>query len=146
MEETKGRGSAFIGFYELLQEHVSGYDGKYHEIVGLTPDIFKLFVNFLEDPMVKASSKPLINATIAYFVAPFDAIPEEIYGPVGYLDDLFLASWVLRKLEEEVGYAVLVNNWEGDRELSEVVDEIYEKTRGVIKDLEADILDYAGLQ
>ncbi|MFQ5888213.1 MAG: YkvA family protein [Candidatus Hydrothermarchaeales archaeon] len=80
----------FRGFHEILEEGVRNYEGEFHEIINLTPDMFRLFTNLLEDPLVPASSKPIINATIAYFAAPFDALPEEVYGPVGYLDDLFL--------------------------------------------------------
>ncbi|RMF88761.1 MAG: DUF1232 domain-containing protein [Methanobacteriota archaeon] len=136
----------FKGFYEMLVESVRDYKGDFKEVVKLTPEIFKLFTNLLEDPLVPASGKPIINAAIAYFVAPFDALPEEVYGPVGYLDDLFLATWALKKLEEIVGYAVLENNWEGEEELSTVIDEVHRRTKAVISEVEEDILDYVGLR
>lgn len=145
MSAEKGLEPLFKGFYEMLQESARDYNGEFQEIITLTPDMFKLFTNLLEDPTVPASSKPIINATIAYFVAPFDAIPEEVYGPVGYLDDLFLCAWSLKKLEEQLGYAVLENNWEGEKELSIVIDEVYGKSKEIIKEMEKDILEYVGL-
>ena len=36
-----------------------------------------------------------ISAAIAYYVAPDDIIPEEIYGPYGYIDDIFISVYVL---------------------------------------------------
>jgi uncharacterized membrane protein YkvA (DUF1232 family) len=145
MGNEKNPEPIFKGYYEMLQESVRDYKGEFQKIIRLTPNIFKLFTNLLEDPLVPAGNKPTINATIAYFVAPFDALPEEIYSQIGYLDDLFLASWSLKKLEEQVGYAVLENNWEGEEELSIVIDEVYNKTREVIGEMENDILEYVGL-
>ncbi len=135
----------FSGFHDVIAESIKGYKGEYAEIIRLTPALFKLFTNLLEDPMVPNDSKPIINATIAYFAAPFDALPEEIYGPVGYLDDLYLSVWALKQLEERLGYAILENNWEGSEELSTVMDAIYKKTKDIVGDMEKDILEYVGL-
>lgn len=145
MSTEKDLSPLFKGYYEILQENVQDYDGKLKEIIKLTPTIFKLFTNLLEDPLVTRKSKPIINATIAYFVAPFDAIPEEIYGPIGYLDDLFLCAWSIKKLEGQLGYAILENNWEGDMELKRVIDEVSKETEEVVKDKEQTILEYVGL-
>lgn len=133
------------GFHEAIAASIKGYQGEYAEIIRHTPDLFKLFTNLLEDPMVPNDAKPIINAAIAYFVAPFDALPEEIYGPVGYLDDLYLSVWALNQLEERLGYAILENNWEGSEELSTVMDRVYEKTKGIVGEMEKDILEYVGL-
>jgi uncharacterized membrane protein YkvA (DUF1232 family) len=133
-------------FYEVLRDNVEGYEGELSEIIKYTPDFFKLLTNLLEDPVVPLESKPLINAAIAYFVAPFDALPEAIYGAVGYVDDLFLCAWTLKRLEERIGYAPLRNNWSGEEELSKVIDEVYGKSRETIKELEIDILEYVGLR
>jgi uncharacterized membrane protein YkvA (DUF1232 family) len=140
------KGLPVKGYYEMLQDNVRDYNGKFHEVIKYAPDLFKLFTNLLEDPTIPSKSKHLINATIAYFVAPFDAFPEEVYGAVGYLDDLFLCAWALKKLEEEVGYAALANNWQGEEELSSVIDDVYKKSKNIIQDMEQDILEYVGLE
>ncbi len=145
MTRPKGKLQPLTSFYEMLQESVRGYEGRHSEIIKHTPEMFKLFTNLLEDPMVPPASKPIINATISYFVAPFDALPEEVYGPVGFLDDLYLSVWSIKRLEEQLGYPILDNNWEGEGELRDVVDEVYKKSKTVIKDLENKILDYVGL-
>ncbi|MFQ5976381.1 MAG: YkvA family protein [Candidatus Hydrothermarchaeales archaeon] len=146
MSPKKESAPLFTRFYKILQESMSDYDGDFQEVVKLTPEVFKLFVNLLGDPQVSASSKPIINAAIAYFVAPFDVVPEEYYGPMGYLDDLFLCAWSLKKLEEQVGYEVLEKNWEGGGNLDTVIDEIYKKSKETIKGMEKDILVYVGLE
>ncbi len=132
-------------FLEMVEDDVRYYKDEFWEIIKLAPPMFKLFVNLLRDPDVPAKSKPIINATIAYFVAPLDVIPEELYGSVGYLDDLMLCAWSLKRLEDEVGYGVLRKNWDGDRELGTVVDEVYETSREKLWEVEKDILEYVGL-
>jgi uncharacterized membrane protein YkvA (DUF1232 family) len=72
-------------------------------------------------------------------------IPEETYGAVGYLDDLFLCAWSLKKLEDQMGYAVLEKNWEGDKELSDVIKVVYDKSLDRVWKAEKDILEYVGL-
>jgi len=135
----------FENFYEVLKECVDEYDGKLSDTIRLAPDIFKLLINLLKDPMVPAKSKPLINATIAYFVAPSDVLPEETFGSIGYLDDLFLCAWTIKKLEKEIGYEVLKKNWEGEGELKDVIDDVYKKSREYVWGMEADIFEYVGL-
>ncbi|MEN9560333.1 MAG: hypothetical protein RLZZ502_1544, partial [Pseudomonadota bacterium] len=33
----------------------------------------------------------------AYFVSPFDLIPEALLGPIGWLDDLGVLAWALKQ-------------------------------------------------
>ncbi len=134
--------SQFEKFHEGLKESVADYKGENHEIIKHVPAMFKLFTNLLGDPEVPSSCEPIIKGTIIYFKAPFDVIPEANYGPRGYLDDLYLCAWSLKKLKEQIGDEVLVKNWEGEGALDIVIDEIYIKTKGSISGNEKDILNY----
>ena len=58
-----------------------------------------------------------ICAALGYFVVPFDIIPEQIYGPNGYIDDIFLCSYILKEIESEKGIIFLDGYWKGDERL-----------------------------
>ncbi len=133
-------------FYDTLRENLQNFRGKYDSYIDYGPDLFKLLVTLLENEKVTREQKTLINAALAYYIAPNDIIPEEIYGPFGYVDDIFICVYVLKELEKELGYKLLHELWDGEGELKEVVDECYEKSNEVVKDKIDDILKYVGLK
>lgn len=135
----------FKGFYETLKENLETYRGKFDEIIYFGPELFRLLTNLLEDSRVPKKSRLIINSAIAYFVAPYDVIPEEIYGPLGYIDDIFLCTFVLRKIRDELGEEIIEDNWEGEGNICDHLEEIYNKSREMIDDKEQSILEYAGL-
>jgi uncharacterized membrane protein YkvA (DUF1232 family) len=118
---------------------------EFKEIIKYAPEIFRLFVNLRADSKVSEKSKHFINTVIAYFIAPFEVIPEKETGPWGYLDDLFLSSLTLKKLENEIGYEALEKNWDGDEDLKEIVKRIYETAKGWLDGMEDSIITQAGL-
>src|SRR5262249_30284845 len=61
----------------------------------LVPDMFMLLVRLALDPEVPKATRGLIGGALAYFILPFDLLPEGLLGGVGYLDDLVLAAAVL---------------------------------------------------
>lgn len=136
----------YRGFYELLQEHVTEYRGEFDDIVLLVPDFFRLLTNLLEDARVSKEARMLINAAIAYFVAPYDVHPEEVYGPFGYLDDLFLCAYVIRELRSLLPDEVMEDAWEAEFDLKQITDAVYEKSREGLDEKTDAILKYVGLK
>src|SRR5437660_1614064 len=59
----------------------------------LVPDVFILLWRLVNDPRVTGKDKILLGSAIAYFIFPFDLIPEAIVGPIGYLDDLVFSVY-----------------------------------------------------
>ncbi len=54
-----------------------------------------------------------------------DVIPEEIYGPYGYVDDIFISVYVLRKIADQHGYGFLQDLLVEDTDIEGVIDECY---------------------
>ena len=133
-------------FYDTLRENLQNFRGKYDSYIDFGPDLFKLLVDLLDKEGVLSKHKFLINAALAYYVAPKDVIPEDIYGPFGYIDDIYICVYVLKRLEEDLGQDFLVKYWEGEGDLKEVIDECYTKSKEVIKDKADEILGYVGLK
>ena len=65
----------------------------------------------------------LITA-IAYFISPIDLLPEAILGPIGYLDDLGVAAYVLNDLLNSVDPQVIKRNWVGDNDILLLIKKI----------------------
>jgi uncharacterized membrane protein YkvA (DUF1232 family) len=92
-----------LSFYDRLRGRVVGALERRGGRVGrgaadalmLVPDVFMLLVRLALDPKVPAPTRGLIGGAIAYFVLPFDFLPEALVGGFGYMDDLVLAAAVL---------------------------------------------------
>jgi uncharacterized membrane protein YkvA (DUF1232 family) len=135
----------FKDFYDVLRENLNEYDGEYEDFINYGPDLFKLLTEVLNEKEVKADIRLKISAAIAYYVAPFDIIPETIYGPDGYIDDIYVCIYVLKEIQNKMGYEFLEELWEGEEELNEVINECYEKSKDVVDDKIDPILRYVGL-
>ena len=86
-----------------------------------------------------------ICGAIAYYVAPDDIISEQIYGPYGYIDDIYLSSYVLKMVGERHGYEFIQQKSSlGDVEA--IIDECEAKSLEILSDEEIkSIMDYIGL-
>lgn len=137
--------SEFKDFYDTLIENLEGYDGEYAYFINCGPNLFNLLCNLLSQKEISREMRLEISAAIAYYVAPDDIIPEEIYGPYGYIDDIFIAVYVLRKVAKEFGYDLLQDLWNHDTNVEEVMDDCYSNSLDLLEDKVHDILSYVGL-
>lgn len=135
----------FKDFYDVLRENLNNYDGDYQDFINYGPDLFKLLSDILNENNVSAEIRLKISAAIAYYVAPFDIIPESYYGPDGYIDDIFVCLYVLKEIEEEMGFEFLEELWEINENLRDVLDVCYNKSKDVVEDKIEPILKYVGL-
>ena len=134
---------AFKNYYDTLVKNLETYTGEYESFIDYGPRLFKLLCDLLNSDIDQSLRLPICGA-IAYYVTPDDVIPESIYGPYGYIDDIYLSSYVLKLVAEKHG-------WELIQELStpdieEVIGECESKSLEVLNDEEIkSILNYCGL-
>ncbi len=136
----------FKDFYDVIRENLDAFDGDYDEFIDYGPDLFQLLTEILNEEIIGSKTRLKVCAAIAYYVAPFDIIPETIYGPQGYIDDIFVCTFVLKEIESEMGIKFLENIWEGEDDLCYVLEEAYSKSKIVIEDQIDDILKFIGLK
>ena len=136
----------YEGFYEALVKNVTSYRGKLDEVIFYAPNLFKLLTNLLESQRINKAIRLKISAAIAYFVAPRDVIPEEVYGPLGYIDDIFISSYVLLQVKKMYGWGLLSENWEGAEPIEKILENIFKKSKEMVKGKEDEILRYVGLK
>jgi len=142
METTE---NDFKDFYDVLTENLESYQGEYASFIDHGPLLFKLLTEVLNEKSITRDLRLDISAAIAYYVVPMDIIPEQIYGPYGYIDDIYVTVYVIKKVADVIGYELLSNLWEGKGELQSVVDECHDKALEVLEDKKDEILVYVGL-
>ena len=135
----------FKDFYCTLLENLENFDGAYASFIDCGPNLFKLLCDLLDEDVDK-EDRIKINAAISYYVVPMDIIPEEIYGPYGYIDDIFISVYVLKFLSEKYSYDFLQEVWDFNNDVQEVIEECYEKSLSSLNDEQIEaILFYVGL-
>jgi len=135
----------FKDFYDVLRENLENYDGDYSSFIDYGPDLFQLLSDLLSEPEVNNSERLKISAAISYYVVPYDIIPEEEYGPDGYIDDIYVCVYVLRDLEKKLGYDFLEEVWVGEEDLDKVLDICEKECDRYIVHLKEKILKFVGL-
>lgn len=137
--------NTFKDFYDVLVDNLDYYNGEYASFIDYGPLLFKFLTEFLSYKPLKSEFKLKICAAIAYYVAPRDVIPEKEYGPYGYIDDIFITTYVIKMLADIYEYDTLEKYWNEGKDLKSVVDECYEKSKEVLEDKTNEVLSYVGL-
>ena len=135
--------TAFKDFYDTMIENLETYSGEYESFIDYGPKLFRVLCDLLNCDIDKSLKLPICGA-IAYYVTPDDVIPENIYGPYGYIDDIYLSCHVLKLVASRHGYEII-------REISfpnieEIINKCETKSLEILNDEEIkSILDYCGL-
>ncbi|GBG54978.1 hypothetical protein SPFL3102_01150 [Sporomusaceae bacterium FL31] len=118
-------------FYQKLRQKVRGYisnedskKNKYVEYILVAPDIFHLLCKLTLDLQVPIKQKAKLAGAIAYFISPLDLMPEAIIGPLGYIDDLALAAYVLDGIINEVNPDIVKRHWAGDDDILKLIQHL----------------------
>lgn len=130
---------------QLLADDIATFEGRHDDLIFQAPAFYRMLVALLDDPAVPRRLRPLLIAAVAYFILPSDIIPEAIHGPYGYVDDIFMCAWVADQLRRELGSeAVLVENWDGEGSVIQVIADILANEKEMIGDQRGKMLAYAG--
>ncbi len=102
-----------------------------------------MLVRLLDDPTLPGRLRPLVIGAIAYFILPAAIIPEDIHGPYGYADDIFLCAFVADQVRRSVGTDdILLDNWDGEAPLIPLLQDILDQEADLIGDQRERILEY----
>ena len=88
-----------------------------------------------------------ICCTLGYLVAPNDVISDEVYGPAGYFDDVFLCGYIINKIKNQYGFDLLEKLWHGKKDFNTILDQAYSSSSKEVEEKcrKEDILRYIGL-
>jgi uncharacterized membrane protein YkvA (DUF1232 family) len=134
-------------FDELLEEDIADYEGRHDELIYQAPAFYRLLTRLLDDARLPKRLRPLVLAAIAYFILPVDIIPEELEGPYGYVDDIWLCAYVAERVRREVGgVEILVENWDGEAPVVGLVEEVLAEEGLVGGEKSEQVLAYIGFE
>ncbi|NQV30903.1 MAG: DUF1232 domain-containing protein [Candidatus Marinimicrobia bacterium] len=118
-------------FYQKMRAEIRGWlqtkTGKstqWSEYLLLAPDLFHLLAKLAMDKDVPSSEKAKIAGALAYFISPIDLIPEALFGPIGYLDDVALAAYVINSVMKNCDPAIVTRHWAGEQDILTLVRQI----------------------
>ena len=132
-------------YYDYLKEEFDQYQGDYDSYLHYSIDFFKLLCDLLDED-IASPDRNRINAALAYFVSPLDVYPEDLHGPEGYTDDIYVCVLVLRDLRTK--YKEIVDRcWAYDDRLSELLELCYTRSSKKLDEwgLRQKTLKYSGL-
>jgi len=108
-------------FYQKLRIKIANYLSKnkfeYADILLLGPDFFHLLVKLTLDQRIEPVRKTKFAFAIAYFFSPLDLLPEMFFGPLGYLDDIALAAYILNDFVNNSDSEILYEHWAGQSDI-----------------------------
>ncbi len=108
-------------------EQESAKNNRWFDFIMLTPDFFKLLCTLAVENRIPVKKRLKLASAIAYFMSPFDFLPEEIIGPAGYLDDVTVAALILKELlDKGVDVQLLREHWGNERDIREAIENILE--------------------
>lgn len=126
-KKKKDADDVFLSFSEIVRNNIENYAGPYSQILKFAPDFFDLIVKLYKKDM-PYPYREMISSTISYFVLPDDILPEDTLGPFGYLDDLYLCSYVIKKFKENKKLAKIVEElWIQPQNVFVISDHIIEE-------------------
>lgn len=132
-------------FDAMLEKDISGYEGKFSKLIAEAPALYRMMTRLLDDRALPRSMSPLVIAAIAYFILPEDIIPEEKFGPAGYVDDIYLCAFVANEvMKESASPEILSRNWDGKAPVVELIGEILDRESELIGDKKEHIMQYIG--
>lgn len=88
------------------------------------PDLFYLMWKLSLNPEVPAKSRGILAAAVVYFISPIDLFPEAVFGPIGYLDDIALAAYVLNRIINDTPPQLVKQYWLGEHDVLIVIKNI----------------------
>ncbi len=130
-EEEGFNGQRAQRFYDRMRSSIQRYierrgsaAEKTAGFLLLVPDVFVLLWRLTSDSRVSGKDKVLLGSGIAYFILPFDLIPEAIVGPIGYLDDLVFGVYILNKVLSDTDPEIVRQHWSGSEDILVTIQKV----------------------
>lgn len=118
-------------YYQKLRKDVKNWindnidkENKWSDYVLAAIDLFHLLCKLSVDKEVPSKKKIKLFAGIAYFISPIDLLPEAFLGPIGYLDDISVAAYILNDIINEVDPQIVRKHWAGEQDILDLIKTI----------------------
>lgn len=119
-----------LDFYQQMRDSIriwlkgKGGNYKFADYLLAAPDLFHLLCKLAIDKEVPVSEKAKLAGAIVYFISPFDLLPEALSGPLGYIDDVAVAAFVLNSVINKTNPEIVRCHWAGDKDILDLIQQI----------------------
>lgn len=119
-----------LDFYQQMRDSIriwikdKGVNYKFADYLLAAPDLFHLLCKLAIDKEVPVKEKAKLAGAIVYFISPFDLLPEALSGPLGYIDDVAMAAFVLNNLINKTNPEIVRRHWAGDKNILDLIQQI----------------------
>ncbi len=132
-------------FTQVVRENVGEYRGVFCKFVRWAPIFVATLMVLSQDPRLQTRHRSMVNAALAYFAGSDDAMPDDEFGPAGYLDDNLVSAYVLERIAREVGWTVIEDAWTGEGAARDVALETLYREYELLGDRGQEALQRAGV-
>ena len=134
MNNTMNTGNRFLDSLKrvLVRFKDAGFGIKFIKNLPKVADYFSD-----KNVSILGKSKVLLSfiVTLIYFVFAIDVIPEVLFGPIGFLDDIFVIIWMIGIVNEEL------SKYSGPQDFSSKSNKKVYKDSNIIDDVTYSIKD-----
>ena len=134
MNKTMNTGNRFLDSLKrvLVRFKDAGFGIKFIKNLPKVADYFSD-----KNVSILGKSKLLLSfiLTLIYFVFAIDVIPEVLFGPIGFLDDIFVIIWMIGIVNEEL------SKYSGPQDFSSKSNKKVYKDSNIIDDVTYSIKD-----
>lgn len=119
-----------LDFYQQMRDSIriwlkgKGVNYQFADFLLAAPDLFHLLCKLAIDKEVPVNEKAKLATAIVYFISPVDLIPEALTGPLGYIDDVAIAAFVLNRLVNKTNPEIVRRHWAGDKDILDLIQQI----------------------
>jgi uncharacterized membrane protein YkvA (DUF1232 family) len=138
-------GIAVRDFTQVVRENAGEYKGIFCKFVRWAPIFVATLMVLSQDPRLQQRHRTMVNAALAYYVGPNDAMPEGEFGPAGYLDDNLVSAYVLERIARDIGWRVIEDAWVGEETARDVALETLDREHELLGHLGQEALQRAGV-
>lgn len=132
MMEKRKSIEGYLNFYKFLRHKISldaekrfGKYGKaFIDVLLSAPDLFIFTFRLYRDPEIPIEPKLALGAVLTYWVLPLDFISEMFLGVLGYIDDIFLAAYILNSLMHHLSEDKITEYWPGSEKIPVIISKI----------------------
>lgn len=117
-------------FFQTLRVSIRDFlegEGKgqpWADYLLLVPEFFYLLCGLSLDKDVDPIDKAILSRAVVYFVSPMDLMPEALLGPIGYLDDLVVAAWVINQVIHKLDAQIIGRYWSGPTDARQTIHQV----------------------
>jgi uncharacterized membrane protein YkvA (DUF1232 family) len=110
------------------------------------PDLAVLLFRLSRDSRVPAGSKAVAVLGLGYVLSPIDLLPEIVFGPIGFVDDLLVAAAAVSRIVNHVHPDLVKSHWSGAGDALEVVKRITAWSESIVGKTLTRVLGFKSLQ